>query len=317
MDILWAWAALIAGLGILVFSADLFVDGAASLARRLGMSPLLIGMIIVGFGTSAPEMLVSALASFENKGGLALGNAYGSNIANIALILGLTALIRPIPVTAEVLRRALPVLMLVTLLAVFQLFDASVSRWEAGVLLAVFIFLMVLSMGKKTGQGEEKVLPATNIRVPQAFFRLSLGLGFLIISSQMLVWGAVSIAHAFGISDLIIGLTIVALGTSLPELASSLAAARRGEDAIALGNILGSNLFNTLVVVGVAGLVRPITAGSEILLRDMGLMTGLTASLFLLGYGFRRPGNISRLEGGMLLLVYGGYTAWLLRSALV
>lgn len=317
---LWAWTALIAGIGILVFSADLFVEGAAALARRLGMSPLLIGMVIVGFGTSAPEMLVSALASFEGKGGLALGNAYGSNIANIALILGLTALIRPIPVTDEVLRRALPVLMLVTLLAVFQLLDTLVSRWDAVILLGVFVLLLFFSMGKKQTDSEAAPITAIqieNISVSRSLLRLALGLGLLIFSSQILVWGAVAIAQAFGISDLIIGLTIVALGTSLPELASSLAAARKGEHAIALGNILGSNLFNTLVVVGIAGLVRPISAGTGLLPRDMGLMTGLTASLFLLGYGFRKPGNISRMEGGVLLLVYCGYSVWLIRSTLI
>ncbi|MCW7753025.1 calcium/sodium antiporter [Desulfobotulus sp. H1] len=318
MSMLWAWAALGAGLIILVMSADLFVDGAAALARKLGMSPLLIGMVIVGFGTSAPEMLVSAMASMDGQGGLALGNAYGSNIANIALILGLTAIIRPIPVTADVLRRALPVLMLVTLLAVVQLMDLVVSRSNAAVLLVTFVLLMYLSI---SGNQQEKSSELRDLSKQQnstagLTFRLVLGLTLLIASSRMLVWGAVSIAEVMGISDLMIGLTIVALGTSLPELASSLAAARKGEDAIALGNILGSNLFNTLIVVGIAGIIRPVAADPMLLTRDLSLMTALTFSLFILGYGFRKPGNISRLEGILLVLVYISYTGWLIHTVL-
>ena len=316
--------ALIIGLVLLVWSADRFVEGSASTARYFGMPPLLIGMVIVGFGTSAPEMVVSALAAFEGSPGIALGNAYGSNIANIALILGVTALISPVMVHSTVLRKELPILTLLTVLSVALIADLDLSRLDALILLLVFGGLMAWTIYQGLKQKDdslaneietetsEKAMP-----LKRAVFWLVAGLLLLIASSRILVWGAVEIAQIFGVSDMIIGLTIVAIGTSLPELASSVIAARKGEHDIALGNVLGSNLFNTLAVVGIAGSIHPFAVEPETLSRDMVVMGALTISLFLIGYGFRgRQGRINRFEGAALLLVYVGYTAWLISTVM-
>lgn len=319
-----AIAAVIFGLILLVWSADRFVEGAAATARHFGMPALLIGMVIVGFGTSAPEMVVSALASSQGNPGIALGNAYGSNITNIALILGITALISPIAVHSQVLRRELPILTIVTFAAAWQLWDGQLSRADAVVLLLVFAALMVWTiwqgMQKKTdkfGTEMEKELEQQQMPIKRAVFWLIVGLLLLILSSRVLVWGAVEIAHALGVSDLIIGLTIVAVGTSLPELASSVIAARKGEHDIALGNILGSNLFNTLAVVGIAGMIAPMAVSPELLYRDVMVMIVLTISLFLFGYGFRGQGRINRVEGGILLAAYAGYTGYIISTVFI
>ena len=312
---------IIFGLMLLVWSADRFVEGAAFTARHFGMPSLLIGMVIVGFGTSAPEMAVSALAASQGNPGIALGNAYGSNITNIALILGLTALISPIAVHSQVLRKELPILTAVTALAAWQLWDGELTRTDAWVLLAVFAGLMVWSIregmqkkGDAFGVEIEQELVAHAMTLRWAVIWLVVGLLLLIVSSRLLVWGAVEIAQAFGVSDLIIGLTIVAVGTSLPELASSIIAARKGEHDIALGNILGSNLFNTLAVVGIAGMIHPMAVEPVILTRDMLVMGVLTVSLFIFGYGFRSMGRINRIEAVILLAAYVGYTAYLITS---
>jgi len=316
-----AFIAVVFGLALLVWSADRFVEGSAVTARQFGMPPLLIGMVIVGFGTSAPEMVVSALAASQGNPGIALGNAYGSNITNIALILGVTALISPIAVHSQVLRKELPILAVVTALAAWQLWDGEITRLDAIVLLAVFGGLMAWTiwqgLRKKEdalGSEMEQELDVRAMPIRRAVFWLVVGLALLIVSSRILVWGAVEIAHGFGISDLIIGLTIVAVGTSLPELASSVIAARKGEHDIALGNILGSNLFNTLAVVGIAGTIHPLVVGPEVFNRDMLVMAALTLSLFVIGYGFRGPGRINRIEGSVLLVCYVGYTAYLIST---
>lgn len=316
-----AFIAVVFGLALLVWSADRFVEGAAATARHFGMPALLIGMVVVGFGTSAPEMVVSALASSQGNPGIALGNAYGSNITNIALILGITALISPIAVHSQVLRKELPVLLVVTLLAAWQLWDGAITRLDAVTLLGVFGALMGWTvwqgMQKKTdslGQEMEQELAVQSMPIQKAIFWLVLGLVLLILSSRLLVWGAVEIAQGFGVSDLIIGLTIVAIGTSLPELASSIIATRKGEHDIALGNVIGSNLFNTLAVVGIAGIIQPMSVGPEVFNRDMMAVVVLTLSLFVFGYGFRRPGRINRVEGALLLAAYVGYTGYLMTT---
>jgi cation:H+ antiporter len=275
----FAFIAVVSGLALLVWSADRFVEGSASTARHFGMPPLLIGMVIVGFGTSAPEMVVSALAASQGNPGIALGNAYGSNITNIALILGLTALISPIAVHSQVLRKELPILTVITALAAWQVWDGEISRLDAFVLLGAFSGMMVWTiwqgMQKKQdvlGREMEKELDVHAMPIRRALFRLLAGLLLLIVSSRILVWGAVEIAHGFGVSDLIIGLTIVAIGTSLPEMASSIIATRRGEHDIALGNVLGSNLLKTLAVVAIAGTIHPMTVGPEVFSRDMLVM---------------------------------------------
>ncbi|OGS99289.1 MAG: calcium/sodium antiporter [Gallionellales bacterium RIFCSPLOWO2_12_FULL_59_22] len=317
-----AFFAIIFGLVLLVWSADRFVGGAASAARHFGMSPLLIGMVIVGFGTSAPEMTVSALAAWQGNPGLALGNAYGSNIANIALILGLTALIGPIAVHSRVLEKELPLLTAATALAAWQVWDGEITRFDAWVLLGAFAAVMGWSIWQGTRKRSDALgsemaheLRVHAMPLRRALFWLVAGLALLIVSSRILVWGAVEIAQGFGISDLVIGLTIVAVGTSLPELASSIIAARKGEHDIALGNVIGSNLFNTLAVVGIAGAINPIPVAAEVFSRDMLAMAALTVSLFVFCYGFRGPHRISRLEGGILLLCYAAYTIFLLATA--
>lgn len=312
-----ALSALIFGLVLLVWSADRFVEGAASTARYFGMPPLLIGMVVVGFGTSAPEMVVSAISSFQGNPGIALGNAYGSNIANIALILGLTSVISPIAVHSQILRKELPILTAVTLLAAWQLWDSEVSRFDALVLLGVFAGLMIwtilqgIKQSDTLGDDVEKKMQTQELSIKQSILWLIIGLLLLIASSRLLVWGAVKIAQGFGVNDLIIGLTIVAVGTSLPELASSIIAIRKNEHDLALGNVVGSNLFNTLAVVGIAGTIHPMSVSADVLSRDISVMALLTITLFAVGFGFRGPGRINRYEGALLLASYIGYTIYL------
>lgn len=321
---LTAVIAMIAGLALLVWSADRFVAGSAAVARHFGMPALLIGMVIVGFGTSAPEMMVSALAALQGNPGIALGNAYGSNITNIALILGLTALLSPVAVHSQVLRKELPVLIAVTALAAFQLFDGELSRLDAVILLIVFLILMIWTVMQGRQQKADPLaaeigqeFASQTLALKPAIIWLVAGLAMLIISSRLLIWGAVEVAMALGVDELIIGLTIVAVGTSLPELASSLAAIRKKEHDIAIGNVLGSNLFNTLAVVGIAGVISPLSVPAEVLSRDIVVMAGLTLLLFVFGYGFRHPGRINRLEGGLLLLIFMFYTGYLVATVLI
>jgi len=314
-----SFAAVICGLILLLWSADRFIEGAAAVAGHFGMPPLLIGMVVVGFGTSAPEMVVSALSALQGNPSIALGNAYGSNIANIALILGVTALISPIVVQSKVLRKELPVLVAVTALAAWQLVDGEVSRLDAWILIVLFFGLMGWTIWQGMRQKEDTMggefaneLEIHAMPVARAMIWLLVGMVLLVVSSRILVWGAVDIARGFGVSDLMIGLTIIAIGTSLPELASSVMAARKGEHDIAVGNVIGSNLFNTLAVVGIAGTIHPMAVGPEVLQRDVLVMSVLTLSLFGIGYGFgKRRGHITRVEGAILLVCYLSYNAYL------
>lgn len=308
------------GLLLLIWSAGRFVEGAAATARHCGMPPLLIGMLVIGFGTSAPEIVVSVLSASQGNPGLALGNAFGSNIANIGLILGLTALISPIVVESGILRRELPLLAFVTGVTALLLSDHNLSRLDAWYLLALFggVMAWMIHQGVANPSGPlaeefEPKLAAPALPLRSAITWLVVGLLMLTASSRLLVWGAISIATALGVSDLIIGLTIVALGTSLPELASSLIAVRRGEHDIAFGNVLGSNLFNTLAVVGIAGAIQPTGVAPEVLSRDILVMGCLTITLFFFGYGFGgRPARISRSEGAILLGAFLTYNVYLM-----
>lgn len=327
--------AVVLGLAVLVWSADKFVDGAVGVARFFGMSTLLIGMVIVGFGTSAPEMVVSALSAMENAPELALGNAYGSNIANIALILGVTALISPVIVKREALKRDVPILIGVTAVAIIQAADGSISRLDGVVLLLLFAGIMGFNIwselrAKKKASALEKEADDGDVSgkasLPKSIAWLLLGLTLLVLSSRCLVWGAVSIAQALGVSDLLIGLTIVAVGTSLPELASSIAAARKGENDLAFGNIVGSNLFNTLTVVGIASTISPMrTVNPLVFSRDLPVVAVLTVLLLLFGLPVRkkrldanglRIGRINRLEGSAFLAIYVGYIGFLIAQAM-
>ena len=321
---LWAILAVVAGLAALVWSAERFIEGAAATARHFGMSPLLIGMVIVGFGTSAPEMVVSVLAAVDGSPGIALGNAYGSNITNIALILGVTALISPIAVQPQIVRRELPILLLVTVLAAWQLVDGELSLADGAVLLLVLVTVLTWTVLKGL-RGKDNIVvdvadelanPASQPSLGYSLFWLVLGLLVLVASSRLLVWGAVTIAQSLGVSDLLIGLTVVAIGTSLPELASSVMAARKGEHDIALGNVIGSNLFNTLAVVGLAAVIHPMSVAAEVLSRDVLVMGLLTVLLFAFAWSRKgHGGRINRFEGGVLLAGYIGYTVYLLQTA--
>lgn len=317
-----AIGAIIAGLILLVWSADKFVEGAAATAKHLGMPSLLIGMVIIGFGTSAPELAVSAMAAADGNPGLALGNGYGSNITNIALIVGLTAVIAPITVHSQVLRKELPLLIVLTLIAGSQLLDGELSRLDGCVLLGVFAAVMGWSIfqgmrGKNDALASETETQLSNdlMAMKTAIMWLIVGLVLLVVSSRLLVWGSVSIAQSLGVSDLVIGLTIVAIGTSLPELAAALAAVRKNEHDLILGNILGSGLFNTLAVVGLAAVIKPMSVAPEALYRDWTLMLALTVGLLVMGFGltgWRKV--ISRFDGSVLLLVYLAYTGYLLST---
>lgn len=320
---LLATGAVIGGLALLVWSADRFVEGAAAIAKHAGMPPLLIGMIIIGFGTSAPEMVVSAFSSYQGNPGLALGNAFGSNIANLGLILGITALMSPITVRSGIMKKELPLLTLITLFAILLLLDGELSRVDALAFLGVFFALMgwtvfqgIRGRGDALASEMEGELESHPMTAGMAILWLLVGLTLLLISSRILVWGAVYIAQAFGVSDLIIGLTIVAIGTSLPELASSIAASRKGEHDLTLGNVLGSNMFNTLVVVGIAGSIRPTVVEQDILYRDFPVMGILTISLFAIGMGLRVNKQINRFGGALLLLVYAAYNGLLISNVI-
>lgn len=311
---------IIVGFALLVWSADRFVEGAASVAKHLGMPSLLIGILIVGFGTSAPEMVVSAIAAFEGNPALALGNALGSNIVNIALILGVTALVAPIAVHSKIVKKELPLLLFIVFASGYLFLDNQLTLLEGMVLLLAFFGLIawsIVSAIKNKGDVLESEIDNELQEHPMSLkagvFWLILGLILLIGSSRLLVWGAVGVATKFGVSDLIIGLTIVALGTSLPELAASVIAARKGEHDIAIGNVVGSNMFNILAVIGIATVISPMNQiAPEVLNRDWIVMVALTIALFVMAYGFKgKEGQISRTEGLVLVLCYVAYNSYL------
>ena len=305
----------IAGFALLVWGADRFVVGAASTARILGVSPLLIGLTIVGFGTSAPEMLVSGVASLQGNPGLAIGNAIGSNITNIALILGITALITPLSVHSVTLRREMPILIATTLVAYLLVLDGSLDFIDGMALLGGLVVMLgwMIHLGLSSRSGSDPMADEyaaeipTDLSLAKSLLWLLVGIVVLLASSRLLVWGAVGIAQYFGVSDLIIGLTIVALGTSLPELAASVVSALKNEHDIAIGNVIGSNMFNLLAVLGLPGVIRPSPVEPEVLTRDMPNMILLTVALLVMANGLRARGRINRLEAGLLLLSYVGY----------
>jgi cation:H+ antiporter len=317
---MWLWSGAIGGgLVLLIWGADRFVTGAAGLAVRLGISTLVIGLTVVGFATSAPEMLVSASAALAGNPGLAVGNALGSNIANIGLVLGITAIVVPLGMGSGTLRRELPLLLAVTLLVVLLLLDHELGRWDGVILLTSLILVMtwIVRMAK-TSPADDPMVAEFDDEIPKEGSTTSfigwliLGLLVLLAGAQALVWGAVNIAHAMGVSDLVIGLTIVAIGTSLPELAASIAGVLKGEPDIAVGNIIGSNMFNLLAVMGIAGTIQPAAIADEVLTRDYPVMVGMTLALALLVYGlFGGRGRITRVEGGLLLTAYVAYLSWI------
>ena len=317
--LLFSSLAVIVGFVFLVWGADRFVHGAAATARNLGISPMIIGLTIVGIGTSAPEILVSAIAAWQGNPALGVGNALGSNITNIALVLGATALITPLLVKSETLRREYPLMFSIMLLALVLLIDGEMSRMDGWILmlgLGLMILWMVLQGLRRDHDPmeDEYEQEIPRISTPRALLWLALGMVLLLGSSRALVWGAVNIAHALGISDLIIGLTVVAVGTSLPELAASVISALRKEPDIAIGNVIGSNMFNLLAVLGLPGVIMPHALEPEVLSRDFPYMIGLSIALFAMAYGFKGDGRLNRWEGLLLLLAYFAYLGWLYYS---
>lgn len=315
---------IIAGFALLIWGADRFVIGASATARNLGVSPLIIGLTIVAFGTSAPEILVSAMAAWSGNPDMGIGNALGSNITNIGLVLGVTALIVPLSVRSETLKREFPLLFVVMLIALALLLDGEMSLMDGIILLmgmGALVYWMV-ALGLRERRNADPMASEYTDEIPahmpmaKAILWLALGLVILVGSSRMLIWGAVNVAHWFGISDLIIGLTIVAIGTSLPELAASVISALKGEHDIAVGNVLGSNMFNLLAVLGMPGVIHPSITPAAVLTRDFPTMIGLTIALFIMGYGFLRPGHVTRSEGGLLLLGYMAYLGILYHDAI-
>ncbi|MCG9632077.1 MULTISPECIES: calcium/sodium antiporter [Vibrio] len=315
-----AIAFLIIGLGFLVWSADKLVYGAAALARNFGISPLVIGMTILAMGSSAPEMMVSATAALDGKTDTAVGNVLGSNIANIALILGITALIKPLSISSAVIRRELPLMIGVTLLAGALLWDSYLGFYE-GVLLFVlfgaFLFAMLQISRREKSKGDafieeqESEIPEGVSNIKAAMW-VVVGLIILPISADMLVNNAVVIAKYFGMSDLVIGLTIIAVGTSLPELAASLAGVMKGEDDMAVGNIIGSNVFNILAVMGIPGILNPSILSEFAMGRDFWVMLGVSLLLVVMALGKSR--SVNRIEGGALVICFLAYQGYLLMN---
>ena len=313
--------AILVGFALLIWSADLFVDGASAIARNLDISPLLIGLLIVGFGTSAPEMLVAAFASSEGSPGLAIGNALGSNITNITLVLGTTALLVPLHVHSGILKREMPILIAIMLAVLLMLMDGILSSLD-GLILVVGLVVVMTWLGRQAmketsdplNQEFEQEL-AKSMPMSKASFILITGLLVLLGSSKLLVWGATNIAVELGVSDLIIGLTIVAIGTSLPELAATIMSAYKKEHDIALGNIIGSNIFNMLGVLAFPALIAPGALPEGVLERDLPWTIGLTLLLFILAYGFKSAGYLSRFKGGIFLICFIAYETVLYLSA--
>ncbi|MFD2178827.1 calcium/sodium antiporter [Veronia pacifica] len=311
-----ATALLVVGLALLVWSADRLVFGAAALARNVGISPLVIGMTILAMGSSAPEMVVSATAALNDKTNTAVGNVIGSNIANIALILGMTALIKPLLISSDIVRRELPLLLVISLIAGAVLWDLELAFHEGVILAGMFIVFLIAMMNIGRASGEsDPALAEQEAEIPdgvpsmKATFWIVIGLILLIGSASMVVEGATVIAKAFGMSDLVIGLTIVAVGTSLPELAASIAGVLKGEDDLAVGNIIGSNIFNILAVMGIPGLLNPSMIDPSAMDRDYVVMMALTVILFIFAVGKGR--KIGRLQGLFLLACFIGYQGYL------
>jgi cation:H+ antiporter len=302
---------LIGGFILLVWGADRLIAGASAVARNLGVSPLIIGLTIVALGTSAPELVVSAVAAVRGNEELAVGNAIGSNIANIGLILGVTALVYPLRIESETLKREYPLLMFVMVASFILASDLMLSRTEGWLMVVGLVGIIGWMVGLGLRKGPEDPLALefeaeipSDMPMKTAWMWVATGCIVLPLSSSFLVDGAITVARALDVSDAVIGLTIVALGTSLPELAASVTSALRREDDLAIGNIIGSNMFNILGVLGVAATITPVAVQPIMLRQDFPVMFVFTVMLFFMAYGFRGPGRIRRRSGALLLSMY-------------
>ena len=315
-------AALLVGFLVLFKSADQFVIGSVASSRNFNISPTIIGLTVVALGTSAPEIFVSAISAIQNQPELAVGNAIGSNIANIAMVLGLTAIVVPLKFRVDILRNDLPIMVFVTLCAGATLIDHHLGIWD-GLLLVVglctFLFRLAVEQRKSTSMEiaaeieDLSEIPAmSNAR---GVFTFCLSLVFLLLSSELLVWAVSNIAVGLGVSELLIGLTVIAVGTSLPELVVSMTSALEGQTDMAIGNIVGSNIFNILAVLAIPCIISPTFVDPELLTRDYVLMLGLTMLLVLFAYQSKLGGSIGRLKGIFLLCIWIGYLVFLYNGA--
>jgi cation:H+ antiporter len=311
--------AIIIGFALLIWSADKFILGASNTARSFSISPLIVGVVIVGLGTSAPEMLVSAIAAAQGNTGLSIGNAIGSNITNIGLMLGLTAIFYPLHIHSKLLKREMPLLLALIMFSLFLLWDQKLGFLDGLILLTMMAAMLVFTVWEAKNHNTDSLPQEILDELPEEVSKgealkwLVIGIVLLIASSRLLVWGAVDIARYFGVSDLIIGLTIVAIGTSLPELASTVAAARKKEFDLAVGNIIGSNIFNILGVMALPGLIHPNNFDGEVLTRDYPVMIALTVLLMLFSTSVRKGKSavLGRINGVILLAAYIAYMSWL------
>jgi cation:H+ antiporter len=309
----------VAGLALLIWGAGRFVHGAAATARNLGVAPLMIGLTVVALATSAPEILVSVVAALDHQPGLAFGNAIGSNIVNIGLVLGVTAMIRPIKLESATLRREMPALLAVSLLTVSLFLDAFLSRIDGIVMLTGLVIVMVwlARLGMRSAANDpikidyEAEIP-DDVTMTMAIVWLVIGLAILLVGAKMLEYGAVGVAEELGVSEVVIGVTIVAFGTSLPELAVSLASALKGEYGLAIGNIVGSNIFNLLAVIGVAATIEPSALAPSVLSLHIFVMVAFTLVLFAMTYDYDGRAKLTRLEGTALLIAYIAYNAYVI-----
>lgn len=307
---------LLAGLALLVWSSDIFIDGAASTAIHLNISPLIIGVVVLGFGTSAPEILVSILASFNDSPGLAVGNVIGSNIANIGLVLGITALISPIIIKSSLLKREFPILLIVSILGLLLMLDHRLGQLDGVILLLLLVIVMVwmIKANKRIDPNDplaeetmEEINEMPKLTLKKSLGLLLVGLIILVISAKLMVWGAVEVAQYFEVPDIIIGLTIVAIGTSLPELAAAISAARKNESDLMIGNIIGSNLFNLLAVMAMPAIIDPSVIDNSTLIIDYPVMLGMTLAMLIVALPRKGCAVITRTEGILLTLSYLGY----------
>ena len=313
----------IGGLVLLIWGADRFVHGAAATARNLGVAPLLIGLTIVAFATSAPEILVSIVAASRGEPDLAIGNAIGSNIANIGLVLGSIAIIRPIELRSATLRREMPALLAVSLLTVSLFLDTFLSRIDGFVMLTGLVIVMIwlARLGMRSAATDPLAedyaaeIPS-HVSTVAAILWLLVGLGTLLVGAELLVEGAIEIARALGVSEVVIGITLVAIGTSLPELAVSLVSAMKGEYGLAIGNIVGSNIFNLLAVIGIAAAIEPSALAPSGLSLHIFVMVAFTLVLFAMTYDYDGKSDLSRLEGFALLTAYIAYLGYVLTQNL-
>lgn len=308
---------ILAGLILLVFGADRFVIGAANIARGMGMPPLVIGLTIVSIATSAPEVLVGSVAAIDGKLEIAIGNAIGSNIANIGLVLGLSVLILPVKIASKTLRQEYFLMFVAAVAAVLLMLDYELDRMDSIILLAIlagFLYRIVRiakltpASDPLTGEFEQELAQAMPLKKSLLFFMA--GLVLLLGGAELLVRCCVAVAESFGISDLVIGLTIIAIGTSLPELAASIMSVLKKEADIAVGNVVGSNMFNMLAVIGIPVLIQPSTFGGEVMLRDFPVMIAMTLLMGWLIF-IRKPGQFDRIEGAVLLVCFISYQYWL------